>query len=148
MTEITEKEERIMFHTLGYDYQPRWNDDKGGYRNWFGIYPNEDDRDYKAIKSLVEKGYMQKDGTADWNEEVYSVTDIGKDYVFDLWLKKKKQNKPRRSKRRYQAYLDWCECNDGSFKDFLDWLKITEQDEFYYPEECEVIREYKKRWQI
>lgn len=145
---MTEKEERIMFHTLGYDYQPRWNDNKGGYRNWFGIYPREDDNDYIIIKSLVEKGYMQKDGTTDWNEEVYSVTDIGKDYVVDLWLKKKKQNKPSRSKRRYQAYLDWREYNDGSFKDFLDWLKITEKDELYYLEKCEVIREYKKRWQI
>lgn len=140
---MTEKEERIMFHTLGYDYQPRWNDNKGGYRNWFGIYSRED-----SIKSLVEKGYMQKDGTTDWNEEVYSVTDIGKDYVVDLWLKKKKQSKPSRSKRRYQAYLDWCEWNDGSFKDFLDWLKITEKDELYYPEMVKVIKDYKKRWQI
>lgn len=146
--EITEKEEKIMFHTLGYDYQPRWNDDKGGYRNWFGIYPNEDDGDYKAIKSLVEKGYMQKDGTTSRNEEVYSVTNKGKAYVVDLWLKKKKEAKPSRSKRRYQAYLDWCECNDGSFKDFLDWLKITEKDELYYHEEVEFIKEYKKRWQI
>ena len=55
MIEITEKEEKIMFHTLGYDYQPRWNDDKGGYRNWFGIYPSEDNGDYIAIKSLTKK---------------------------------------------------------------------------------------------
>ena len=95
MIEITEKEEKIMFHTLGYAYKPNWNDDKGGYRNWFGIYPSEDNGDYKAIKSLVEKGYMQKDGTTDWNEEVYSVTDIGKDYVVDLWLKERKQTKQK-----------------------------------------------------
>ena len=82
------------------------------------------------------------------NEEVYSVTNIGKDYVVDLWLKKKKENKPSRSKRRYQAYLDWCDWNDGSFKDFLDWLKITEKKELFYEDECKVIREYKKRWQI
>ena len=148
MTEITEKEERIMFHTLGYAYQPNWNDARGGDRNFFGIYPSEDNEDYITIKSLVEKRYMQKDGTTDWKEEVYSVTDIGKDYVFDLWLKKKKEAKPSRSKRRYQAYLDWCECNDGSFKDFLDWLKITEKDELYFPEEVEFIKDYKKRWQI
>ena len=146
--EITEKEEKIMFHTLGYDYKPRWNDDKGGYRNWFGIYPNENDADYIAIKSLVEKGYMQKDGFTDWKEEVYSVTNKGNAYVVDLWFKKKKENKPSRSKRRYQAYLSWSDWNDGSFKDFLDWLKITERDELYYPKECEVIREYKKKWQI
>ena len=148
MTKVTEKEERIMFHTLGYAYQPRWNDDKGGYRNWFGIYPSEDNGDYVAIKSLVEKGYMQKDGVTDWKEEVYSVTDIGKDYVVDLWFKKKKENKPSRSKRRYQAYLHWCDWNEGSFKEFLDWLKITEKKELYCEDECEVIREYKKRWQI
>lgn len=145
---MTDKEERIMFHTLGYDYQPRWNDNKGGYRNWFGIYPREDDKDYIIIKSLVEKGYMQKDGVFACKEEVYSVTNKGIAYVVDLWLKKKKQNKPSRSKRRYQAYLYWCDWNDGSFKDFLDWLKITEKDELYFPEECEYIREYKKRWQI
>jgi hypothetical protein len=148
MTEITEKEEKIMFHTLGYDYQPRWNEDRMENRNWFGIYPSEDNDDYVVVKSLVEKGYMQKDGLTPWKEEVYSVTDIGKSYVVDLWLKKKKENKPSRSKRRYQAYLYWSECNNSSFKDFLDWLKITEKDELYYPEECEVIRDYKKRWQI
>ena len=146
--EITEKEEKIMFHTLGYDYKPRWNDDKGGYRTCFGIYPNENDADYIAIKSLIEKGYMQKDGLTDWKEEVYSVTNKGSTYVVDLWFKKKKENKPSRSKRRYQAYLSWSDWNDGSFKDFLDWLKITERDELYYPKECEAIREYKKKWQI
>lgn len=145
---LRENEEKIMFHTLGYDYQPRWNDDRGGYRNWFGIYPSEDNGAYKAIKSLVEKGYMQKDGTTAWNEEVYSVTDIGKDYVVNLWLKKKKENKPSRSKRRYQAYLDWCDWNDGTFKEFLDWLKITEKKELFCEDECKVIREYKERWQI
>ena len=148
MTEITEKEERVMFHTLGYAYQPWWNDDEGGYRNWFGIYPNEDNGDYIAIKSLVEKGFMRKDGTTDWKEEVYSVTDIGKNYVVDLWLKKKKENKPNIGKRRYQAYLSWKDWNDGSFMDFLRWLKITDKKELYCPEECEIIREYKKRWQI
>ena len=56
--------------------------------------------------------------------------------------------RPSRSKRRYQAYLDWCDWNDGTFKDFLDWLKITDKDELYSPKECEVISEYKKRWQI
>ena len=91
---------------------------------------------------------MQKDGVIAWKEEVYSVTNKGKAYVVDLWHKKKKENKSSRSKRRYQAYLNWCECNDGSFKDFLDWLKITEKNELYYHEECEVIREYKKRYQI
>ena len=142
------KEEQILFHTLGYDYQPRWNDAKGGYRNWFGIYPNEDDKDYIAIKSLVEKGYMQKDGVTDWNEEIYSVTNKGNVYVVDLWYKKKKENKPSRSKRRYQAYLDWLECFSGSFKDFLNWLKITDDDRIFCPKEVKCVEEFKKRWGI
>lgn len=150
MTELlSEKEEQIMFHTLGYDYQPRWNDDKGGYRNWFVTTANKEDLDYQIIKSLVEKGYMIKSGNTEWgNEEVYSVTDIGKDYVVDLWYKKKKENKPSRSKRRYQAYLDWCECYSGTFKDFLDWLKITDDDRLFYPKEVEIVEEYKRRWNI
>ena len=63
-------------------------------------------------------------------------------------VKKKKEAKPNIGKRRYQAYLAWSDWNDGSFMDFLRWLKITEKKELYCPDECEVIREYKKRWQI
>ena len=47
----------------------------------------------QVYDALVEKGYMQKDGTTDWNEEVYSVTNKGNAYVVDLWYKKKKENK-------------------------------------------------------
>ena len=56
---MTEKEERILFHTLGYDYEPRWNDDRGGYRNYFYTTGNSEDNDYIIIQSLVEKGYME-----------------------------------------------------------------------------------------
>ena len=148
MTGITQKEEKIMFHTLGYDYQPRWNDDKGGYRNWFGTYPNT--VDYPVIQSLIEKGYMQKDGITQWgNEEVFSVTDKGISYVTDLWKQKKKDNKPSRSKRRYEAYFDWLECiADGNFKDYLMWLKIDKEEELYFPEKYAPVREFKKRWDI
>ena len=146
MIEFTPKEEKIMFHTLGYDYQPHWNDDKGGYRNWFGTHSNT--VDYQVIQKLIEKGYMQKDGDTAWNEEVFSVTDIGKDYVVDLWLKKKKENKPSRSKRRYQAYLDWCDWWGGTFYEFLGWLQITKDRELFCEKECETVREFKRRWQI
>lgn len=149
MNNLTENEEKILFHTLGYEYQPRWNDDKGGYRNWFGIYPSEDNGDYIAIKSLVEKGYMQKDGVTAWKEEVYSVTNKGNAYVVDLWYKKKKENKPSRSKRRYQAYWDWSDCYaNGTFKDFLHWLSPKEKDKILYPEEVKIVEGFKKRWNI
>ena len=144
MNELTQKEEKIMFHTLGYDYQPRWNDDRGGYRNWFGTHSNS--TDYLVIQGLIEKGYMQLDGITPWGkEEVFSVTGIGINYVVDLWEKKKKENKPSRSKRRYEAYLDWSECYIGSFKDFLDWLKIDKKDEMYFPDECEQVRDFNRR---
>lgn len=150
MKEITEKEARIMFHTLGYDYEPRWNDTRGGYRNWFATTGNEEDSDFQAIKSLVEKGYMEESGKLEWgNEKVFSVTKIGQDYVVDLWLKKKKENKPSRSKRRYQAYFDWEDCySQGTFKDFLMWLKIDKEDEMIWPEKYYEVREFKKRWNI
>lgn len=139
MTEISRKEEMIMFHTLGYSYEPRWNDNKGGYRNWFGTTANEDDGDYQAIKSLVEKGYMKKEGVTPWGTEVvYSVTDIGIEYVVNLWKKKKKENKPSRSKRRYQAYLYWSDWSDVTFKDFLKWLSSGDEG----------VDEFKKEWEI
>lgn len=139
-----------MFHTLGYDYQPRWNDDKGGYRNYFCTAGKCDDNDYIIIQSLVEKGYMEFAGNDCFggNYKYFSVTQKGIVYVVSLWQKKKKENKPSRSKRRYQAYLHWCDWNDGTFKEFLDWLKITEKKELFCEDECKVIREYKKRWQI
>lgn len=143
------KEEQILFHTLGYDYQPRWNDTKGGYRNWFVTPENDNNCDYQTIKSLIAKGYMEKGGEQQWGGGCFfSVTDKGLVYVVDLWGKKKEQNKPSRSKRRYQAYSDWQECFSGSFKDFLDWLKITDDDRIFRPKEVECVEEFKKRWGI
>ena len=142
MNNISQAEEEIMFHALGYNYTPDWNDDKGGYRNWFGIYPSENDKNYIAIKSLVEKGYMQKNEVTDWKEEVYSTTVKGTSYVIDLWNKKKKEAKPSRSKRRYQAYRAWRDWNEGSFKDFLVWLKITKKKELFCEEECKAIMDF------
>ena len=147
---MTKNEEQILFHSLGYDYEPRWNDDRGGYRNYFCTTGNSEDNDYITIQSLVEKGYMEFAGNDSFggNYKYFSVTQKGIDYVVDLWKKKKKENKPTRSKRRYQAYLDWSECNDCSFKDFLDWLTIKEEDRTLYPEEVRIVEEFKKRWNI
>ena len=147
---MQKNEEEILFHTLGYDYNPRWNDDIGGYRNYFCTTENSEDDDYITIQSLVEKGYMEFIGNDSFsgNYKYFSVTQKGIDYVVDLWKKKKKENKPTRSKRRYQAYLDWCDWNDGSFREFLSWLKITEDKRLFCTEEVEYIEEFKKRWNI
>lgn len=145
---MTEKEEEILFHTLGYNYNPRWNEKRKESRNWYGITPSETDDSYKSIISLVEKGWMQKNGNTPWGEEVFSVTEKGNIFVVTEWEKKKKENKPTRSKRRYQAYLDWIECYSGTFREFLGWLKITEDKRLFLPKEVEIIEEFKRRWNI
>ena len=146
MMELTQAEEKIMFHTLGYSFQPGWNETRTENRNWFGINP--DTEDHLIIQKLVEKGYMRKSGNTPWGEEIFSVTDIGISYVTDLWLRKKKENKPNRSKRRYQAFLAWTEGFSGNFKDFLDWLCVTEEMRLYSPKEVDVIEDFKRRWNI
>ena len=148
---LTKNEEQILFHTLGYDYEPRWNDNRGGYRNYFYTTGNCDDNDYILIQTLVEKGDMELVGNDSFGGKgkYFNVTQKGIDYVVDLWKKKKKENKPSRSKRRYQAYRDWCEWNnDASFREFLSWLKITEDKRLFLSEEVEYIEEFKKRWGI
>ena len=147
---LTKNEEQILFHTLGYDYEPRWNDDRGGYRNYFCTTGNCDDNNYIAIHKLVKDGYMEFAGKDSFgsNYKYFNVTQKGIDYVVDLWKKKKKENKPTRSKRRYQAYRDWCDWNDGPFREFLSWLKITEDKRLFCAEEVGYIEEFKKRWNI
>ena len=147
---LTKNEEQILFHTLGYDYEPRWNDDRGGYRNYFCTTGNSKDNDYITIQSLVKDGYMEfaGNGSFDSNHKYFSVTQKGIDYVVNLWKKKKKENKPTRSKRRYQAYWDWEECYGGTFREFLGWLKITEDMRLFCPKEVEIVEDFKKRWNI
>jgi len=78
----------------------------------------------------------------------YGVTEKGIEIVKKLWEEKKKKNKPSRSKRRYVAYLYWANVTNGTFKDFLEWLKITPDDRELYPEDCEMVEDFKKRWNI
>jgi len=146
---VTEAEEQLIFHALGYGYEPTWNEKRREDRNWIGITPSDKDPDYLNIKNLVQKGYMEQGNNTPWGEEVYFATPVAEEYVVSLWEQKKKKNKPSRSKRRYQAYLEICDYYDfRGFKGFLDWLKITKEDEIMYPKECERIREFKQRWGI
>lgn len=133
-----------MFHSLGYDFNPCWNDNRGGYRNHFAISAGDKD---PTIQSLVKKGFMYFI-KGSFEMEFYEVTEKGIELVKKLWEDKKKKNKPSRSKRRYDAYLDWRECYLGTFKDFLNWLKITPEDRELYPKECEMVEDFKKRWEI
>ena len=148
MRQLTEEETEIMFHALGYSSSPRWYDNKGGYRNYFCTAENC--FQYDVIQNLVRDGLMEycPASSSFDNYEYYVVTREGIDYVVNLWNERKKKGKPSRSKRRYQAYRDWCDWNCGSFKDFLDWLTVTEEMKLHLPEEVECIKEFKKRWCI
>lgn len=148
--ELNEKELKLMFHTLGYDFTPRWNDERGGFRNHF--YTHENTSDYLIIKGLIDKGYMIDNGVSGFGGDgrYYSCTNKANSVVVDLWLKKKKENKPSRGKRRYQAYFDWCDTFDGTFKDFLDWLSPREMKKYpsLYEKELKILKDFKRRWDI
>lgn len=96
---LTNKEEQILFHTLGYDYNPRWNDDRRGCRNYFCTSGKSDNNDYIIIQKLVKDGYMEFVGNDYFGGSLkyFRVTQKGIDYVVDIWLKKKKENKKKLS---------------------------------------------------
>ena len=141
--DLSEKELDYMFHSLGYDFNPEWYDNRGGYRNHFAISSGD-----PIISGLVKKGFMYFINRQ-FEMEFYGVTEKGIELVKKLWEEKKAKNKPSKSKRRYQAYIEeWHECYDGTFREFLGWLTITPGLRLHCPEECEIIEDFKKRWDI
>ena len=62
---LTKNEEQILFHTLGYSYEPYWNEKRREDRNFYGITPCESD-EYKSLLSLVERGWMVKCNSTPW----------------------------------------------------------------------------------
>lgn len=152
---MTKQDEHILFHTLGYNYNPQWYETRGDYRNFFGIYPSDEDSDYIRIKELVKDGFMEKGKNTPWGEEVYYVTDLGKEFVKNLWTKKKQENRPKKiGKRRYQAFLNHCDYFNGDFKEFLEWLQIPKKKNDGKYHDCSEIEEiieienFKKRYEI
>lgn len=147
--QLSEAEERLLFHALGYSYEPRWNEGRREERNWIGIPPSEDDPYYLTVKALVQKGYMTQGQNTPWGEEVYFATPVAEDYVVNLWEKKKKKNKPSRSKRRYDAYSEWCDYYwQAPFRVYLEWLQLKE-DNLDWPEgEYERVKYFKSKWEI
>lgn len=144
-----------MFHTLGYDFNPRWNDTRGGFRNHFCTHENTSD--YPIIQGLIKKGYMVDNGCEPGfigGGNYYSCTDKAKSVVVDLWQQKKKENKPSRGKRRYQAYLSISDWFDGGFGEFLKWVTITKQDldraeyDYEFAKDIKRIQNFKKEWNI
>lgn len=131
---MSEQELKLLFHTLGYNFYPDWDTEEGGYRNYFAIGKNS--QAYPVLCSLVNKGYMKK--TVDSNELVYfCAASKGIELVKCEFMKKRQkaqipfQNKSR-SKRRYQAYLEY---GDG-FNSFLDFL--------YFLDSCDEGAEFIK----
>lgn len=142
---MTELEEDYLFHTLGYDSKPSWNSKRRENRNFFGTSSNDE-----TINSLVENGYM-KVCDKHFQETIYCATDKGVEYVERRFKEKvESAKKPTRSQRRYQAYFDWCDTFDGTFKDFLDWLSLKGMKEYpsLFEKELKIIKDFKRRWNI
>ena len=124
--ETNEIELKLMFHTLGYDFTPRWNDEKGGFRNYF--YTHENTSDYLIIKGLIDKGYMIDNGVPGFGGDgrCYSCTNKANSVVVDLWLKKKKENKPSSIQRRtdyYKGFQKEMEYMTKEEKDYVNFLE-------------------------
>ena len=127
---LSEKEEKILFHTLGYDYNPDWDTRNGGYRNYFASSGKADDGDYQTCRSLCRKKMMRSNGRQ-YEHEYFSVTEEGEEYVKNLFEAKKKAawKRTTRSRRRYQCYCRMSECF-ASFRDFLLWLSSPDADDY------------------
>ena len=141
---MTTEEEQILFHTLGYEYNPCWRTSRREIRNDY--YGAKDD---PQIQKLVADGYMEymSDG---WvaDHAYYRLTDKGISFVEEEYNKKKAlAKKPTRSQRRYLAYLDISDAGyfDNDFPGFLKWIsgKATGEETDY-----EIWKELKDRWRI
>ena len=143
---MTKNQEQILFHSLGYEYTPQWNTKAGGYRNYYAT--GKECSDYNEIQQLVKEGYMEYNGSMN-TSEYFTVTKKGVDFVESEFYRKRDNVKPpTRSQRRYQAYWDWAECYGGTFREFLGWLKITEDMRLFLPHEVKIIEEFKHKWKI
>lgn len=121
MNTLTEQEEHILLHTLGWNhlrYYEKHKLEEKPSRNYF--YTDETSDDYKHIKNLMDLGLMAKsDKTWDDKAFYFHVTKEGIDQAYSVARNKIDKDKPNtRSKRRYQAYL-----HSESDESFIDWLK-------------------------
>lgn len=138
---MTENQERILFHTLGYEYKPYWNSSPLGResRNFYAV--SSDCSEIPDLTSLVENGFMEKNEIAPFNNVLYHATKIGEKYVIQEY--KKRLNaapKPTRSQRRYLAYKDISEYYtfQEGFKGFLKWIDSDE----------DMAKDLKKKWKV
>lgn len=135
MEELTEQELRILFHALGYSFEPRWFEgQKEPYRNAYVISAKVHD---DTIFGLTEKGYLYPLREL-CEMRSFAVTEKGIELVKKLFEEKKQKIKPKKkSTRRYEAYC-WNREAFGDFRKFLFALK----------EDSEEVRNFKKKWDI
>lgn len=102
---LSDDELEIMFHTLGYNFTTKSNDESYGNRN--NYYTSEDTRDGKIIKDLIDKGCMYLSQKSPWKTvgNYYSCTALGKDIVIEIWRRNKKADKFRRKLKKAQGIL-------------------------------------------
>jgi len=104
---MIENELKILRHSLGTD----WEGDLTWHRNYF----DPGGEDIKICESLLARGLMTKAKTAFIGNNLYYVTEAGKQFVRENIIQKPKLS---RSKERYRKYLQ-----EDSCLDFGEWLK-------------------------
>lgn len=115
--ELTEEHLQIMRHAIGLDGL-RWYDKEKiegePYRNYFAT--TNKTKNYPIILDLIELGFMRKMGER-WDMDYFCVTHKGVLLAKESALRIAMEDKPTRSKARYQAYR-----HSESEDSFIEWL--------------------------
>lgn len=108
---------QVLQHSLGcdeYGTPPR----RGGERNYYGTADDDPD-----CNELVALGYMTKHPPRSWTPDIFfTVTDAGKQAMREA---SPKPPKVTAGQKRYKEYLSYSDCNDCTFR---EWLDIRKKD--------------------
>lgn len=119
--DLSKEEQHILLHSLGLSHLRWYEKDKlldEPYRNRF--YTSKKTKDYTFIESLISKGLMfnTQKGWDGSGSTYFVVTDEGINIAKSIATKQVRENKPSRSKMRYELYLH-ADCDET----FGEWLK-------------------------
>jgi hypothetical protein len=130
---LTDTQLQILQHTLGLDGhgQPPANrrpcpDDEfpGCYRNNFYAGPGHSD--WEDLQALTASGLMTMGRVrTEQGDRYFSATKAGYDTVK---LQSPPPPKLSRAKRRWQQFREWHDAYNGTFPEFLQWMKTHSAD--------------------
>lgn len=129
---LTSNQLDILQHSLGLDshgqppenYRGTHDDDfPGCYRNNFYAGPGHSD--WNDLQTLTEAGLMHEGPTAAASGDRYfRVTQKGYEAV-------KSQSPPppklSRAKQRWKQFINWQDAYNGTFPQFIEWMKANNQ---------------------